>query len=60
MFITTKITVGFKMPEEYAAERDFVKHNGTNKWIKQEDTNFVYYTLTEHSSTITTADSEGK
>ena len=41
MIVTTKTTVGFKMPEEYKQALKFGEEH--KDWIKSEDTMYIAY-----------------
>lgn len=50
MLITNVTTVGFKMPDEYEAEQNFRINNDMDKWERAEDSQYVYYRKTDHST----------
>jgi len=50
MLITNVTTVGFKMPDEYEAEQNFRLSNDMRAWEKHEDSQYVYYIKTDHST----------
>lgn len=55
MLITNVTTVGFKMPDEYEAEKNFRLNNDMRAWEKHEDSQYVYYIKTDYS-TVTLKD----
>ena len=47
MIIEKKTVIGFKIPNEYEAEKYFAEHNDMSRWRKDETSEYVWYTNIE-------------
>lgn len=50
MLITNITTVGFLMPDEYEAEKNFRLSNDMKAWVMKANSQYIYYIKTVYNT----------